>query len=83
MASKIEPTVLDGLNYVVLEIDMETLLKSKGLWKYTKVVILDPSDALAKFTINRINVEVVGVIMNYISHEIWYYTSGIDFPHVV
>lgn len=31
MASKIEPTILDGLNYVVWVIDMELFLKSKGL----------------------------------------------------
>ena len=32
MDSMIETIVLDGLKYVVWEIDMETLLKGKGLW---------------------------------------------------
>ena len=31
MASKIKPTILDGLNYAIWVTDMETLLKSKGL----------------------------------------------------
>lgn len=31
MASNIEPTILDGLIYDIWVIDMETLLKSKGL----------------------------------------------------
>jgi hypothetical protein len=44
MDSKIEPVVLDGFNYVVWETDMEMLLKSKGIWKYMKVSIPDPSD---------------------------------------
>jgi hypothetical protein len=44
MASKIDPIVLNGSNYAVWAPDMETLLKSKGLWQYTKVVIPDPTD---------------------------------------
>ena len=32
MASEIEPTILHELNYDTLEIDMEVLLKSKGIW---------------------------------------------------
>jgi hypothetical protein len=44
MDLKIDPIVLNGSNYAVWEPDMETLLKSKGLWKYTKIVIPDPTD---------------------------------------
>ena len=44
MASKIEPILLDGLNYVVWETNMEMLLKGKDLLKYTNVCILDVSD---------------------------------------
>jgi hypothetical protein len=70
MASKIEPIVLDGLNYVVWEIDMEMLLKSKGLSKYMKVAILDSSDVATKFAINKKKDEVAGFITTYISCEI-------------
>ena len=83
MASKIEPTILDGLSYAVWATDMETSLKSKGLWQYKKAAILDQSNALAKFVINRKKDEVVGVITTYISQEIQFHTSGIDCPHDV
>ena len=46
---------------------MEMLLKIKGLWKYMKVMILDPSDDQEKFVINGNKDEVVGVITTYIS----------------
>ena len=49
---------------------METLLKSKGLSQYTKVVILDLSDAATMFIVNGKKYEVVCVIPTYISHEI-------------
>ena len=32
MDSKIEPTILDWLNYVVWVTDMEMFLRSKGIW---------------------------------------------------
>lgn len=83
MASKIKLVVLDGLNYVVWVTDMETLLKSQGLWKYTKVSILDPSDDQAKFIINGKKDEAIGVITTYISHEIRFHTSQIGYPHEV
>lgn len=83
MDSKIEPIILDGLNYAIWETNMEMLLKSKGLWQYMKVVIPNLFDAGAKFVVDRKKDEVVGVIMTYISYKIWYHTSGIDFPYVV
>ena len=49
MASKIDPIVLDGLNYDIWALEMETLLKSKGLWKYTKTSILEMKDDKTKF----------------------------------
>jgi hypothetical protein len=62
--------VLNGSNYVVWAPDMETLLKSKGLWKYMKTVIPDPTDDQEKFVVDGKKDEVVGVIMTYISWEI-------------
>ena len=44
-------------------------------------MIPNPPDAYEKFTINGKKDEVVGVIATYISHEIRFRTSGIDFPH--
>ena len=35
------------------------------------------------FVIDKKKDEDVGVITNYISHEIQFYTSGIDCPHVI
>lgn len=83
MASKIEPTVLNGLNYAIWQTDMEMLLKSKGLWQYTKAVILDLSDASAKFIVDGKKDEPIRVITTYISREIWFHTSGIAYPHEV
>jgi hypothetical protein len=74
MASKIDLVILNGSNYVVWAPDMETLLKSKGLWKYMKTVILDPIDDQEKFIVDGNKDEVVGVIMTYISWEI-HFTS--------
>ena len=62
---------------------MDTLLKSKGLWQCTNIVIPDPVDALVEFVVNRKKNEIGGVIMTYISQEIWFYTSGIDCFHEV
>ena len=44
-------------------------------------MILDSFDALAKFSIDGKKDETFRVIMTYISLEIWFHTSAIDFPH--
>jgi hypothetical protein len=62
---------------------METMLKSNGLWRYTKIVIRNPTDDQAKIVVDGKKDEVVGVIRTYISREIWFHLSGIDFPHRV
>jgi hypothetical protein len=62
---------------------METMLKSKGIWKYTKVAIPEPTNASTKFSIDGKEDEVVGAITTYISWEIYFHISGIDFPHLV
>jgi hypothetical protein len=61
---------------------METLLKSKGLWKYTKVMVQDPTDSSTKFSIHGKKDEDVGVIMTYISEEILFHLSGLDCMHI-
>jgi hypothetical protein len=66
MALKIDHVVLNGSNYVEWEPNMETLLKSEGLWQYTKTMIPTPIDDHEKFTIDGKKDEVVGVIMTYI-----------------
>jgi hypothetical protein len=83
MASKIDPASLNGLNYPIWAPDMETLLKRKGLWHYTKLIILDPKDDQMKFVINGKKYEDVGVTTTYISHDIHFHTSGIVSPHEV
>ena len=80
MAMKIKPIVLDGHNYVVWVLDMETLLKSKTLWQYMKKGIPYPTDVAAKFFIDRKKDEAIGVIMTYILREIFFHTCGIDYP---
>jgi hypothetical protein len=60
---------------------METLLKIKGLWKYTNTAIPDPTDDQMKFIVDGKNNEVVGFIMTYISQEILFHTNVIDNPH--
>jgi hypothetical protein len=46
---------------------METLLTSKGLWQYTKVVIIDTKYALEKFTTDGNKDEAIGANTTYIS----------------
>ena len=62
MDSNIELTILDGLNYDIREIDMEILLKSKGLWKYTKVLILDLFDAKKNFFSMERRIRLLGLL---------------------
>ena len=62
---------------------METLLKRKGLWHFMKTSIVDLMDVDAKFSIDVKKDEVVGVIMTYISREIHFHTSVINYPHAV
>ena len=60
---------------------METLLKRKGLWKYTKVVIPYPTYASTKIFIDGKKDEAIGIITTYISWDIHFHISGIEFPH--
>jgi hypothetical protein len=83
MASKIDLVVLNGSNYAVLTPNMETLLKRKGLWKYMNIVNLDPIGDRVKFFVDGKKDEGVWVIMTYISWEIRFHLSGINFPHQV
>jgi len=83
MASKIESFILNGHEYFIWAPDMETLLKSKGLWKYTNNVILVLVDAHTKFIIVGKKHEAVEIITTYISREIRFHTSTIDCPHDV
>ena len=48
-----------------------------------KTSIVDPMDADvdSKFYIDIKKDDVVGVITNYNSREMHFYTSGIDYPH--
>ena len=56
---------MNGSNYALWALDMETLLKSKGLWKYTNIVILDPIDDHKKFIVDGKKDEYVGLIVTY------------------
>ena len=67
MSSKIDHVILDGLNYDIPTPNMETLLKSKGLYQYMKITIPYPSNHQAKFVINGKKDEAVRVITTYIS----------------
>jgi hypothetical protein len=56
---------------------------SKGLWKYMKVVIPNPTDDHMNFIVDGKKDESVGVITTYISQEIHFNLSGIDCCHQV
>jgi hypothetical protein len=81
MDLKIDPIILKRSNYAEWEPYMETILKCKGLWKYMKIVIPDPTYDHANFYFNGKKDEVVGVMKTYISREIQFYFNGINFPH--
>lgn len=66
MDSKIEPAILNGHNYAFWAQNMETLLKSKGLWQYMKATIPDLKDDQVKFVIHGKKYEAIWVITNYI-----------------
>jgi len=83
MASNIDLVILNKSNYVVSTPDMETLLNTKWLWKFTKTVIPDPTDDHENFVVYGKKDEAMRVIMTYISWEIHFHLSGIDFPHEV
>lgn len=70
MDSKIDPFILDGVNYSIWETDMEALLKSKFLWQYMKNAILDLSNYQVKFFIDGKKDEVIRIITSYICQEI-------------
>jgi hypothetical protein len=70
MASKIYLVSLNGSNYVVLTPYMDTLLKSKGSWKYTNTVISDPIDNQMKFVVDEKKDEDLELIMTNISLDI-------------
>jgi hypothetical protein len=67
MASNIDHIVLNGSNYAVWAPYMETMLKHKGVWKYMKIVIPDPTDDQEKFVVDGKMNEDVGFITTYIS----------------
>jgi hypothetical protein len=62
---------------------METKLKSKALWQYTKIVIPDPIDDHAKFVVDGKEDEAIGIIMTYILQKIHFDTNQLDSPHQV
>jgi hypothetical protein len=70
MDLNIDLVVLNESNYVVWTPYMETLLKRKELWKYTKIVIPYPIDDQTKFVVDGKKDEAMGVIMTYILLEI-------------
>ena len=82
MDSNIEPTIMDGHNSIIWVLDMENVLKRKGLWQYTKLDIIDTTNEQAKLIIEKKD-KFVRVIMTYILSEIHFQTSGINYPHVV
>jgi len=83
MASKIDHVIMNGSSYEVWEPDMETILKSKGLWPYTKTVIPYPTNDQETLVINGKKDKAVGIIMTYISWKIHFHISGIDYLHQV
>ena len=83
MTSKIKPIVLNGHNFAIKDTYMETLLKSKGIWNFINISIADSNDAEDNFSINRKNVEVMGIIMTYILRDIFFHTREINCPHVI
>jgi hypothetical protein len=82
MNSKPEPVVLDGHNYGIWAQGIETLLKSKALWQFSKITVPNPKDDHHKFVINKKD-ETVGVVMTDISKEICFHTRKIDCSNVV
>ena len=60
MDSKIEPTIMDGHNSIIWVLDMENVLKKKGLWQYTKLDIIDTTNEQAKLIIEKKRINLLG-----------------------
>jgi hypothetical protein len=83
MFSKVEPVILNGHNYGIWAQDMGTLLKSKVLSRFIETTILDLKDDQQKCIIDGKKDDTIGVITTYISREIFFHISRIDYPHHV
>jgi hypothetical protein len=62
---------------------MESLLKSKRLCQYMKTVIQIQQKIRKSSLLTRKKDEAIGVIMTYISWEICFHITRINYPHQV
>jgi len=62
---------------------MKTLLNIKALYHFTKTMVPNSKDDQQKILIDGKKDEVVVVIMAYISREIYFHTSSINYLNVV
>jgi hypothetical protein len=83
MALNIHHAIMNGSNYIAWEPYMETLMNIKGLWKYTKIMILDPTNDQENSIVDGKKDGTVGVIMTYISWDIHFHIIGIDHHHQI
>ena len=60
MDCKIEHTIMDGHNSIIWVLDMENVLKRKGLWQYTKLDIIDTTNEQAKLIIEKKRINLLG-----------------------
>ena len=60
ISSIIDPIILNGENYIVWVLDMETLLKRKGILYHMKSGIIDLKDDQMIFSIDGKKYEAIG-----------------------
>jgi len=75
--------MLNGYNYGMWTQDIKTLLNIKTLWLFIKIVVPYPKNEHEKFMVNGKKEEIISVMATYISREIQFHTSGIDYLNEV
>jgi len=60
---------------------METLLKRKTLWQFTKTIVIGTKYEHEKLMAKGKKDEAIGVMTTYISRQNFFHTSGINFSN--
>jgi hypothetical protein len=58
---------------------IENFLKGKALWQFTKNIMPNLEDEHKNFMVNGKKDEAIRVIMTYISREIYFHISRVDY----
>ena len=81
MAPNQEHMILNGNNYGIWAQNMETLLKSKILWQFTKATIVGSKDDQHKFIFDKKKDGDIRVNTTHMLKEIHFHSSMINWHY--